>query len=102
MPSAQKSRILLNKWFRKTPETVERYNSLLQLRRILCNKGSEVNTERYLKKYIFPENERDDARLPDPNDEMECEFNKIFEKGVNSELMGSCLRWAAFKKVDQK
>jgi hypothetical protein len=28
---------------------------------------------------------------------MEGRFNKIFERGVNSELMGNCLRFVAFK-----
>jgi 2-polyprenyl-3-methyl-5-hydroxy-6-metoxy-1,4-benzoquinol methylase len=30
-------------------------------------------------------------------DPMEGRFNKIFERGVNSELMGNCLRFVAFK-----
>jgi len=76
-------------------ETVERYNSLLQLRNILCNWNSEKNVEEILNKYIFPENERDEVRLPDVNDRIGSEFNRIFEKAVNSELMGNCLRWTA-------
>ena len=79
-----------------TFETVERYNSLLQLRDILCRNMSE-NTEERLTKYIFPRNESVDARLPNINNEIECEFNRVFEKGVNSELMGNCLRWVAYK-----
>lgn len=77
-------------------ETVERYNSLLQLRNILCNRNSR-KVEEILKKYIFPKNERDEARLPNVNDRVESEFNRIFEKAVNSELMGNCLRWFAHK-----
>ncbi len=78
-------------------ETVERYNSLLQLRNILCNQNPEENIEATLKKYIFPKNEADEVRLPHLDDRIESEFNRIFEKSVNSELMGNCLRWAAYK-----
>lgn len=76
-------------------ETVERYNSLVQLRNILCGQNSERDIEETLKKYIFPQNERDEVRLPNVNDEIESRFNRVFEKGVNAELMGNCLRWAA-------
>jgi len=79
-------------------ETVERYNSLLQLRNIICRKNTDVDIEKYLTKFIFPINEEADARLPNIHDEIECEFNSIFEKGVNSELIGNCLRWIAHKK----
>jgi 2-polyprenyl-3-methyl-5-hydroxy-6-metoxy-1,4-benzoquinol methylase len=74
-------------------ETVERYNSLLQLRNILCRDGSERNVEETLKKYIFPKNKDDDVRLPDIDDRTTIMFNRLFERGVNSELMGNCLRW---------
>lgn len=79
-------------------ETVERYNSLLQLRNILCTNKDDLNVKEHLQKFIFPENESVDVRLPHINDEIECEFNRIFEKGVNSELMGNCLRWVAYKR----
>ncbi|OGO18309.1 MAG: hypothetical protein A2Z15_08745, partial [Chloroflexi bacterium RBG_16_50_11] len=45
-------------------ETVERYNSLLQLRNILCNRNPGENVEVTLKKYIFPKTETDEVRLP--------------------------------------
>jgi len=76
-------------------ETVERYNSLLQLRNILFRQNSEVSVEKTLKKYIFPENGKNEVRLPNVDDPVEGGFNRIFERGVNSELMGNCLRWAA-------
>lgn len=76
-------------------ETVERYNSLLQLRNILCKQNLERNVDETLKKYIFPKNERDEVKLPNVDDPVGSEFNRIFERGVNSELMGNCLRWAA-------
>ena len=75
--------------------TVERYNSLLQLRNIICKQNSARNAEETLKQYIFPENERDEVRLPNIDDPVESRFNKIFERGINSELMGNCLRWVA-------
>lgn len=78
-------------------ETVERYNSFLQLRNILCCKDEEKNIEIALKKYIFPENEKDEVRLPPVDDNGRGEFNRIFGKAVNSELMGNCLRWVAGK-----
>jgi 2-polyprenyl-3-methyl-5-hydroxy-6-metoxy-1,4-benzoquinol methylase len=76
-------------------ETVERYNSLLQLRNILCRDGSEKNIEAKLKKHIFPKNKEDDVRLPDMDDGIAMVFNRLFERGVNTELMGNCLRWIA-------
>lgn len=77
--------------------TVERYNSLLQLRNILCKQNSERNVEETLRKYIFPKNEKDEVRLPRVDDPVESRFNRIFEKGVNLELMGNILRFVAFK-----
>ena len=76
-------------------ETVERYNSLLQLSNILCRDSSEGSVEETLKRHIFPKNEKDEVRLPSVDNAVENTFNKVFEKGVNSELMGNCLRWAA-------
>ena len=76
-------------------ETVERYNSLLQLRNILCRDGSVGNVEETLKKHIFPKKKEDEVRLPDIDDRAGITFNRLFEKGVNSELMGNCLRWTA-------
>lgn len=78
-------------------ETVERYNSIIQLRNILCCKDGEKNIEEVLNKYIFPENEKDEVRLPAVDDNMQSEYNRIFGKAVNSELMGNCLRWVAGK-----
>lgn len=78
-------------------ETVERYNSLLQLRNILCNKDQGKNIEDVLPKYIFPKSDHDDVRLPHADDRIEREFNRLFEKGINSELMGNCLRFVAVK-----
>ena len=78
-------------------ETVERYNSIVQLRNILCNQNSGKTIEEILQKYIFPKDEKDEVRLPRLDNRIESEFNRIFEKGVNSELMGNCLRWVAYK-----
>ena len=77
-------------------ETVERYNSIVQLRNILCNQNSGKTIEEILQKYIFTKDEKDEARLPRLDDRIGGEFNRIFEKGVNSELMGNCLRWVAY------
>jgi 2-polyprenyl-3-methyl-5-hydroxy-6-metoxy-1,4-benzoquinol methylase len=74
-------------------ETVERYNSLVQLRNILCDRNE--NVEDILRKYIFPKSERQEVRLPRTDDAIEMKFNRIFEKAVNSELMGNCLRWGS-------
>lgn len=77
-------------------ETVERYNSLTQLRRILCGEYNKRDAEIILKQDIFAKPE-EDVRIPQLNNRQEIEFNRIFEKGVNSELMGNCLRWMATK-----
>ncbi|MDP3065143.1 MAG: class I SAM-dependent methyltransferase [Methanobacteriaceae archaeon] len=78
-------------------ETVERYNSIFQLKNILCNTYSKMNIEDILEKHIIPKNETDDVRLPHVDDQIEMEFNRLFEKSVNSELLGNCLRFIAFK-----
>ncbi len=76
-----------------TLQTIERYNSLVQLRNILRNQGRERNAEEALRKYIFPKNEREEVRLPHVDDPVESRFNRLFERGVNLELMGNCLRF---------
>lgn len=73
--------------------TVERYNSFLQLQRILANKN-RGETEKILKNDIFI-NSKNDRRLPPARHSKEAIFNGIFAKGVNATLMGNCLRWRA-------
>ena len=77
--------------------TVERYNSILQLKNILCEKYSQDNVENILTKYIFPKTEQEDVRLRHLDDKIENEFNRIFESAVNSELKGNCIRFVAHK-----
>jgi len=67
---------------------VERYNRIQQLRNILCNKKRKENIKETLEKYIFPKEEKDEVRLTKMEDNIEVEFNRIFELGVNSELIG--------------
>lgn len=78
-------------------ETVERYNSLIQLRRILSGEYGQKNIERILRQDIFAK-PRADVRIPNLNNRQESDFNRIFEIAVNSELMGNCLRWEANKR----
>jgi len=80
-------------------ETIERYNSLIQLRYILCNRNSGKNIARELDKHIFPDSEKDDVRLPHSDDQVEHEFNRIFERAVNYELKGNCIRFVALKRI---
>jgi len=77
-------------------ETVERYNSLIQLRRILSGEYNQKNVEEILRRDIFAK-PKDDVRLPHFNNRQESEFNRIFGKAVDDELMGNCLRWQAKK-----
>jgi len=82
----------LNKYFEKTGfremrfETVERYNSLAQLRIILG--GGDIS------KILIPEVTEEDLRLRIGGRE-EQEFNRVFSKAVNMELKGDCLRFIA-------
>ena len=78
-------------------ETVERYNSLLQLRNILQAGKSDEEVDEILERHLFPKTKTDEVRLPNLDNRIECEFNRVFETGVNSELMGNCLRWVARK-----
>ena len=98
------SAFTLRKYLRKAGftkikfETVERYNSCRQLRDILCLKDLNENKIReILKRHIFMKNKEDDTRLLDQNNLVEIEFNKVFEKALNLELIGNCLRWTAYK-----
>jgi len=79
-----------------TLRTVERYNSFIQLRRILCGEYSQDNVDEVLKKDIFAQSEQD-VRLSRLDNYQEIEFNRIYGEGVNSALMGNCLRWIAVK-----
>ena len=89
---------LLNSGFSNiTLETVEKYNSLTQLRRILRGEYNEKYVDMILKQDIFAKPEKD-VRIHHPDDHQETEFNRMFEKGANSELMGNCLRWMAIKR----
>ncbi|MFH1514196.1 MAG: class I SAM-dependent methyltransferase, partial [bacterium] len=78
-------------------ETVEKYNSLTQLRRILRGEYNEKYVDRILKQDIFAKPE-DNVRIHHPDNYQETEFNRMFEKGADSMLMGNCLRWMATKR----
>jgi 2-polyprenyl-3-methyl-5-hydroxy-6-metoxy-1,4-benzoquinol methylase len=75
-------------------ETVERYNSLIQLRRILCGEYDQDNIDEVLKRDVFAKPAHD-VRLRRAERRHETMFNNMFEECVNSELMGNCLRWSA-------
>jgi len=77
--------------------TVERYNSLAQLRNILGGTRDAAGIEATLNRHLFPRDRSDEVRLANPDDAVESQFNRIFAGGVNAELMGNCLRWAARK-----
>ena len=77
-------------------ETVERYNSLVQLRNILCDQKSGQSINEVFQERIS-RNTKNDDRLPHFTNQIETKFNKIFERGINKELMGNCLRWIARK-----
>jgi 2-polyprenyl-3-methyl-5-hydroxy-6-metoxy-1,4-benzoquinol methylase len=89
----------LNTSFKISLETVERYNSLIQLTRILNDKYDLTDIDAILKKDIITD-EKNDLRLPNLNNKKEIIFNSIFEKSINEELMGNCLRWKAIKKIN--
>jgi len=75
--------------------TVERYNSLVQLRNILTN-WDDDELPNIIKKYASPKSRASENRLP-PHNSVEQDFNEIFGEAVNSRLMGNCLRWVARK-----
>jgi 2-polyprenyl-3-methyl-5-hydroxy-6-metoxy-1,4-benzoquinol methylase len=79
--------------------TVERYNSLAQLRNILTGAKDKAGIEATLTRHLFPRDRGDEVRLANPDDAVESQFNRIFARGVNAELMGNCLRWAARKNT---
>lgn len=82
--------------------TVERYRSLEELRDILCQPDSERDMPKILNRLIHPEGEQADRRLPPVNDPAQTIFNRLFERGVDSELMGNVLRFVAFKSQNEQ
>lgn len=79
-------------------ETVERYNSLVQLRRILCGEYNpdKDNINEVLARDIFAQ-PADDVRLHHVDQHQETVFNELYGNSVNDQLMGNCLRWVARK-----
>jgi len=77
-------------------ETVERYNSLIQLRRILCARHDPGNIDELLTRVIFADPDHD-VRLLHSSNRHEIEFNEMFGECANNKLMGNCLRWCASK-----
>lgn len=77
-------------------ETVERYNSLIQLKRILCAGDDHGNIDELLTRVIFADSDQD-VRIRRSGNRHEIEFNEMFGKCMNNELMGNCLRWCASK-----
>lgn len=75
-------------------ETIERYNSLGQLRRIIC----ETDIRRVIETSVFPKNAEEDLRLRTGN-VAEQKFNQLFGKAVNEEMKGNCLRFVAQRSV---
>jgi len=75
-------------------ETVERYNSFVQVKRIVGGEYNRDDIDSMLRQDIFAQ-AGEDVRIPHLNNPQENNFNRIFGKGVNSELMGNCLRWTA-------
>ena len=84
----------------------ERYNSLKQLKRILSEEfvSERINPSmlyRYRIKEILNQdvfacpNEND--RFPRNYDTLSKLFKPILEVGINSKLMGNCLRWVSYK-----
>ncbi|MHA1733725.1 MAG: class I SAM-dependent methyltransferase, partial [Promethearchaeota archaeon] len=51
--------------------TVERYNSLAQLKKILCSSQKNEKLETVLNRHIFPKDERDEMRVPNFSNEKE-------------------------------
>ena len=86
----------LNLWSNVSLETYERYNSFIQLSRILRGEYNNKNVDEILKKDIFSKNNKN-VRLLNLNNKIEIEMNKFFGNAVNNELMGNCLRWIAKK-----
>lgn len=74
--------------------SVERYNSLLQLTRII-NGYYNGNISNILKHDIFTAPST--ATDIEFSQSKEVRFNEMFEAGVDSELKGNCLRWIATK-----
>ena len=71
--------------------SVERYSSLIQLRRILGG-YYDGPIDKILTSDIFAK-EEDDVRITSSG--KKALFNDMFEAGVNSDLRGNCLRWVS-------
>lgn len=77
-------------------ETVERYNSVIQLKRILCGEYDQDNIDEVLKRDVFAKPAHD-VRLHHIAPYHEIMLNGLLGKWINDSLMGNCLRWSARK-----
>ncbi len=75
-------------------ETYERYNSVMQLRNLLCGRYERTNIQDLIWDSIIPECKQDDYRLHEDN-AVEAKFNTLFKEVVNEKLLGNCLRFVA-------
>ena len=86
--------------------SVERYNSLKQLKRILSEEfvSERINPSMLYRYRIKEILNQDVFACPNENDRFSQNydtFSKLFKPilgvGINSKLMGNCLRWVSYK-----
>jgi len=80
----------------KNLETVERYNTLTQLTRILSGEYDKDEIKSSLNRDIYA-NVKKDIRINQIYNDKEIYFQKILEEAINKNLLGNCLRWIAKK-----
>ena len=80
----------------KNLETVERYNTLTQLKRILSGENDTHKIESLLNRDIYTTADKD-IRINQTHKDKEIYFQKILGDAINKNLLGNCIRWIAKK-----
>ena len=80
----------------KNLETVERYNTLTQLKRILSGEYDTHKIESLLNRDIYSTADKD-IRINQTHKDKEIYFQNILENAINNNLLGNCIRWIAKK-----
>ena len=78
----------------KNLETYERYNTLLQLKRILSGEYDTNEIESLLNRDVYTNADKD-IRINHTYNDKEIYFQNILEDAINKNLLGNCIRWIA-------
>ena len=80
----------------KNLETYERYNTLIQLKRILSGEYDTNEIKSSLNRDVYTNADKD-IRINQTYNDKEIYFQNFLEDAINKNLLGNCIRWIAKK-----